>query len=141
MKKYAFFLGAATFGATTLLIAGPNQGQRPSSKVVQQPQPQSQPQQQAQPPQPVAPATDCSKLSPPEQNFANQLTQEVNRAMFCGQFTPQQRQQAMSMTGQTDVNGNMVNADQAVQQVMQTSPAPNAPRIQQKRPGGACPVK
>jgi hypothetical protein len=83
---------------------------------------------------------DCSQLTPDEQNFANQMMDMNNRNMFCTQFTPQQRRQAMQMMGQQDSSGNMMNADQSVQQVMQMGGM--TPMNQQKnRSTGGCPVK
>jgi hypothetical protein len=64
---------------------------------------------------------DCSKLTPDEQSFANQLMDMNNKTMFCTQFTSRQRQQAMQMMGQQDVSGNMMTADQAVKQAMQNN--------------------
>ncbi len=61
--------------------------------------------------------------------------------MFCSQFTAQQRRQAMQMMDQPDASGNMMTADESVQQVMMSSgmtpPATNA----KPRTGGGCPVK
>jgi hypothetical protein len=83
---------------------------------------------------------DCTKLTADEQNFANQLMDMNNRNMFCTQFTPQQRRQAMQMMGQQDASGNMMNADQSVQQVMQSGGM--SPMNQQRnRSSGGCPVK
>lgn len=83
---------------------------------------------------------DCTQLTADEQNFANQLMDMNNRNMFCTQFTPQQRRQAMQMMGQQDASGNMMNADQSVQRVMQSGGM--IPMNQQRnRSSGGCPVK
>jgi hypothetical protein len=83
---------------------------------------------------------DCSNMSADEQSFANQLMDSNNKMLFCSQFTPQQRQQAMQMNGAKNASGNAMNADDAVQQVMQTSStSPMAPA--KGRTGGACPVR
>jgi hypothetical protein len=82
---------------------------------------------------------DCSQLNQAEQNFAAQIMDINNRAMFCSQFSIQERQQAMQMMGQPDSSGNLMNADQAVQQVMGSG---SMPMSQQKpRSSGGCPVK
>ncbi|MGC1878471.1 MAG: hypothetical protein WA347_06880 [Rhabdochlamydiaceae bacterium] len=110
MKKITFFLSPLILAATSTLFAGSNNSnQKGSGKA---PLGQMQDQTMNQTP-------DCSQLTADEQNFANQLMDMNNRSMFCTRFTPQQRQQAMQMMGQTDTSGNMMNADQAVQRVMQ----------------------
>lgn len=131
MKKYAsLFFCALALSSSPLIAASASSsdstGQKPSNKVVQQASPQTK-----------AAPSDCSQMSADEQDFANQLMDMKNRSMFCSQFTAQQRQQAMQMMGQTDASGNVMNADQAVQQVMQMSP----PTQMRPRSGGGCPVK
>ncbi len=67
----------------------------------------------------------CSNLSADEQNFASQLT-DPNRKIFCGQFTADQRKEAMAAacSGKTNCGtdrkaGKMIlSPDDAVQQVM-----------------------
>lgn len=85
---------------------------------------------------------NCSQLSQAEQNFAAQIMDMNNKMMFCSQMTMQQRQQAMQMMGQPDSSGNVMNADQAVQQVMGSSPM-MAPQTQPKSnaSSGGCPVQ
>ena len=87
----------------------------------------------------IAAMDECTgNLSPEEQKFANQLTNSDNIAMFCNQFTPEQRHQAMQLKGQRDEAGNILTADRAVQQVAGNTLPPNkSPR----RSGGGCPVK
>lgn len=119
MKKYVLFSSVVIFSASSL-FAGSGQ----SGKTAQQAQPQT-----------MAPAANCSQLSADEQKFSSKLT-DSNKMMFCSQFTSEQRVQAMQITGQPDVNGKIISADQAVQQVGQaraTQP--------KKRAGGGCPVK
>ena len=124
MKKNIVLLSFVMLTATSILSAATAK----SEKKIAQQQCQSQPMMGA----------DCSKMSPSEKSFAGQLTDMNNKTMFCSQFTPQQRQQAMTMMGQTDTYGNAMNADQAVQKVMQSGQTAPA---QPKRPAGACPVK
>jgi hypothetical protein len=120
MKKCIFLLSTLALSATQLFAASDN--------VIAQ-------QSQAQ----MSSVADCSKMSTAEQSFAGQLTDVNNKAMFCSQFTPQQRQQAMQMSGQMDASGNRINPDQAVQQVMASASIPaTQPRV---RSGGGCPVK
>lgn len=73
----------------------------------------------------------CSMLTTDEQAFAAQLSDPANRAMFCSEFTAEQRQQAMGM-----MTGSMT-ADQAVQQVMQKGSTRSSPA----RRSGGCPAK
>jgi hypothetical protein len=120
MKKHILFFSLLGLSAGSLFAAAANPQQEGQEKMLAQ-------------------AADCSTMSVAEQSFANQLNDMNNRAAFCTQFTPQQRQQAMQMNGQLDSSGNMMNPDQAVQQVMQTNPTPAMQ--QRKRTGGGCPVK
>ena len=84
--------------------------------------------------------TECNHLSQAEQSFSAQVMDAQNKAAFCSQFTMQQRQQAMQLMGQPDSSGNIMNADQAVQEVLGSAAA--VPMTQQNmRPsGGGCPV-
>ena len=126
MKKYVLFLSMLGISANSLFAAAVNSNG--SNPVKHEEQAKM-----------LAQAADCSTMSVDEQNFANQLNDMNNRTAFCTQFTSQQRQQAMQMNGQLDSSGNMMNADQAVQQVMQMN---STPAMQQgKRTGGGCPVK
>jgi uncharacterized membrane protein len=128
MKKYILSLSACVISASSLFAAAGNSNrQKQPASVAQQGQAQM-----------MTPPADCSKMSADEQNFASQMSDMNNKSMFCSQFTPQQRQQAMQMMGQPDASGNMMSADQAVQQVMQSS----TPSTQRRtRAGGGCPVK
>ena len=65
----------------------------------------------------------CSGLSATEQHFAKQLNPQ-NRALFCAQFTPAQRQAAMLQAAEPDATGNLISADQAVEDVASASPTP-----------------
>jgi hypothetical protein len=127
MKKQFIFSSVMLLVASSLFAAaGNNQTQQPSNTAGQA---QSM----------TGNAPDCSKMSPAEQSFANQLTDMGNKGIFCSQFSSQQRQQAMQMVGQPDTSGNVMNADQAVNQVLLQSQTPaTQPK---KRAGGACPVK
>ena len=80
----------------------------------------------------TTPMMDCSSMTAAEQQFAAQLS-AANKAMFCGQFTADQRASAMQMTSQPDASGNAVTADQAVQSV--AGPA------QPAKTTSGCPVK
>lgn len=124
MKKYVLFLSMLGISANSLFAAAVNSnGSNPQEGQTKL----------------LAEAAECSTLTPAEQNFANQLNDMNNRSTFCTQFTSQQRQQAMQMNGQLDSSGNMMNPDQAVQQVMRMS---STPAMQpKKRTGGGCPVK
>lgn len=118
MKKCALISSVFILFASSLFAGN---GQKSSSKTAQQ--------------QPAVPAADCSQMSADEQDFSTQLS-DTNKSLFCSQFTPQQRMQAMQMTGQPDSLGNTMTADQSVQKVMQMG------GIQpKKRTGGGCPVK
>lgn len=86
------------------------------------------------PPQIETEATFCSQFSKAEQNFAAQMNDIKNKKMFCSQFTPEQRQQAMRIAAELDTRGNRMSADQAVQSV-------NARASQKPRSNGGCPVK
>ena len=121
MKKFVFVLSALVLSASSSLCAAQN-----SSKA------------SAQSGQMTNQNADCSQLSPQEQNFANQVMDMNNKTMFCSQMTMQQRQQAMQMMGQPDASGNMMNADQAVQQVMGATPMTQP---KPKASNGGCPVK
>jgi hypothetical protein len=131
MKKRAFCLIIMIAATSTLLFADPT-----SSGGSNTPSPAIPPNQQGQMMQgQMMQAPDCSQLTQDEQNFAAQVMNMNNRAMFCNQFTPQQRQQAMQMMGQQDSSGNAMSADQAVQQVMGSSAQ------QTTRASRGCPVK
>jgi hypothetical protein len=87
----------------------------------------------------VAALDECKgNLSPEEQKFANQLTDSNNISMFCTQFTPEQRKQAMQLKGQQDEAGNILTADLAVQQVAGNTLPPSK---RSRRSWGGCPVK
>lgn len=86
------------------------------------------------------PVAGCSSYSKEEQAFAAGLLDMNNQVIFCSQFSPGQRQQAMEMAGNPDANGNAVSADDAVRQTMQSS-APAGGTTSKRKPGGACPVK
>jgi hypothetical protein len=131
MKRTAFFLSTLVITASSSLFGASNSSNQKGSGKVQLGQIQEQTMNQP----------DCSRMTADEQNFANQLMDMSNKSMFCTQFTPQQRQQAMQMMGMQDTSGNMMTADQAVQQVMQTNGM--APMSQQRTrsSGGGCPVK
>jgi hypothetical protein len=125
MKKIAYFFAIAA--TCSLFAAQKNTGKAPLGQM--------QDQNQMMMGQP-----DCNKLSADEQNFAYQIMDPNNKSMFCTQFTAQQRQQAMQMMGKTDASGNMMTADMAVKQVMQTNGMVPAAGGQSKSTGG-CPVK
>lgn len=133
MKKSRLFLGGLLLLAACKSAPAP-QAQAPTTQQMQQ---------MMQPP------ANCSNLTPDEQNFSYQLTNPNNQSMFCSQFTPDQRMQAMQMAGQPMAGGNTMSPDQAVQQVMKNNRmAPmSAPTNQNgnngysNTNGGACPVK
>jgi hypothetical protein len=124
MKKFAFCLSSLIATASASLFAAPasygSNGTGQQGQMMQTP--------------------DCSQLRPDEQIFAAQIMDMNNRAMFCSQFSRQQRQQAMQMNGQRDDSGNVMNADQAVQQAMGSAPM-MTPSTQQKSSNGGCPVQ
>lgn len=121
MKKYVLLFSGSMI-LTMSIHAGNGNAQKSPNET-----PQNDRMQRAMP--------DCSKLSVEEQHFANQLADRNNRSIFCLQFTPQQRQQAMQMMEQANASGgDTMSADQAVQQVIRTSPS-------QRKQGGACPMK
>ena len=128
MKKMVVF-GAVVIAASASLFAAPK-GKAGLGQQGQQNQNMSMDQ-----------MADCTQLMADEQNFANQLTDMNNRNMFCTQFTPQQRRQAMQMTGQQDASGNMMSADQSVQQVMQSGGTAPTMNPQKGKATGGCPVK
>lgn len=86
-------------------------------------------------------ATDCSHLSQREQDFSAQITDPKKRAAFCSEFTMQQRQHAMQLMGQPDSSGNLMNADQAVQEVMGSGTMVPMTQQNMNSSGGGCPVK
>lgn len=87
----------------------------------------------------IAAMDECTgNLSPEEQKFANLLTDSNNISMFCTQFTPEQREQAMKLKGQSDEAGNILTADRAVQQVAGNTLPPSK---SSRRSWGGCPVK
>jgi hypothetical protein len=59
---------------------------------------------------------DCSSYSMMEQDFAAELS-DANREMFCTRFNQSQRNSAMQMTRQPDMQGNLLTPDQAVEKV------------------------
>ncbi len=139
MKKTAFFLSILVIVANSSLFAASKSSNQKGSGKAQLGQMQGQQEQQMNQGQ-MMNQPDCTKLTADEQNFANQINDMNNKTMFCTQFTPQQRQQAMQMMGQTDASGNMMTADQAVNQVMQNSGM--TPMTQQRgRSSSGCPVK
>ncbi len=127
MKKN-IFLGVVVLFSSTWILAATTEKKvaAPAGKTAQQ---NNQ----------MSPSAGCSRMSVAEQNFSTQLQNSDNQSMFCSQFTPQQRQQAMQMRGQKDNYGNTMNADDAVQQVMQMNSIPYTQR--KPRSGGGCPVK
>jgi hypothetical protein len=130
MKRIAFFLAPLILAATPTLFADGNDTKQRGSGQTLLGQMQDQTMNQI---------PDCSQLTADEQNFANQLMDMNNRTMFCTQFTSLQRQQAMQMMGQIDASGNMMDADQSVQKVMQRNMAPM--NQQQRSSSSGCPVK
>lgn len=84
--------------------------------------------------------TDCNNLSQSEQNFSAQIMDAQNRTAFCSQFTMQQRQQAMQLMGQPDSSGNIMNADQAVQEVLGSGAAVPMTQQNMRSSSGGCPV-
>ncbi len=96
----------------------------------------------ATPAQGQTPVTmDCSHLSQAEQNFSVQIMNPKNREAFCSDFTMQQRQQAMQLVGQPDSSGNIMNADQAVQEVMESGTMVPMTQQNMNSSRGGCPVK
>jgi hypothetical protein len=139
MKKTAFFLSVLIIASSSFLFAESTSVNQRGSGKAQLGQMQGQQGQQMNGQQ-MLNEPDCTKLTPDEQNFAYQINDMNNKMMFCTQFTAQQRQQAMQMTGQSDASGNIMTADQAVQQVMQTNGM--TPMTQQRgRSSGGCPMK
>ncbi|MES2122310.1 MAG: hypothetical protein V4492_05980 [Chlamydiota bacterium] len=122
MKKIATLVTLALLSATSGLIS-----QAPSPVM---------------PPQSgmANPVAGCSSMSQDEQDFAAKLLDMNNQVVFCSQFSPGQRQQAMDIAGKPDANGNAVSADDAVAQTMQGS-ATGAGATPKRKPGGACPLK
>jgi hypothetical protein len=59
---------------------------------------------------------DCSSFSVMEQDFASGLSTD-NKDMFCTRFNQSQRNSAMRMTQQPDMNGNLLSPDEAVEKV------------------------
>lgn len=139
MKKNIFFLSVLVVAASSSLFAASksaNQKGPEKAQLGQMQGQQGQPMNQGQ----MMNEPDCTTLSADEQNFAYQINDMNNKMMFCTQFTPQQRQQAMQMMGQTDASGNMMTADEACKQVMQNSGM--TPMAKPKgRSSGGCPVK
>jgi hypothetical protein len=133
MKKTALFVSALVIAASSSLFGASNNTAQRGSKKAQLGQMQGQQNQT------MTQTPDCSKLTSDEQNFANQLMDMNNKSMFCTQFTPQQRQQAMQMMGQPNASGNMMTADQAVQQVQMGGMNPASTKG--KSSSGGCPVK
>jgi|HubBroStandDraft_4_1064222.scaffolds.fasta_scaffold146576_3 hypothetical protein len=131
MKTTIFFLSALGFVGS--LFATDEIAQKSSGKQDVGQAQQGQMNQQ----QMMMNAPDCAQLTPTEQNFANQINDVNSKMMFCTQFTQQQRRQAMQMMGTTGASGNMMTADEAVQQVMQN----NGGMPQRSRSSGGCPVK
>jgi hypothetical protein len=130
MKKTALFLSALAVATSASLFAASNSTAQKGSGKASLGQMQDQTMNQN---------PDCSQMTSDEQNFANQMMDMNNKSMFCTQFTPQQRQQAMQMMGQPDASGNLMNADRAVQQVMQNSGM--TPSTRARSSSGGCPVK
>lgn len=131
MKNSVFYLSVFILAAGRALYAAPpTANPQPSNQAPSQQQTQTMQEQPMEVP-------ECSQLSPAEAQFANQLTDPANKILFCTQFTPQQRKEAMQMVGKPDAMGNRMSADQAVQQL-----GGGGASIQPgRRPGGACPVK
>ncbi len=86
------------------------------------------------------PVAGCSEMSQEEREFAAKLLDMNNQTIFCSQFSPGQRQQAMDLAGKPDANGNTQSADDAVSQTMQGA-SPAAGATSKRKPGGACPLK
>ncbi|HEX4839256.1 MAG TPA: hypothetical protein VFU89_02300 [Rhabdochlamydiaceae bacterium] len=84
----------------------------------------------------AAPAPmDCSNMSADVQQFSSQLN-AMNKKMFCGQFTADQRSTAMQYASQQDANGMTMTPDRAVQKVgAENKMTPSA-----RSPTG-CPIK
>ncbi len=74
----------------------------------------------------ATPQHPCAMLSDTEQHFAKQLNPQ-NRALFCTQFTEEQRQTSMQKATEPDATGNLISADQAVESVSAASPLPTSP--------------
>jgi hypothetical protein len=123
MKKCVLCLGClvVTVGSPLFAASTSNGGYKAPSSMMQAP--------------------DCSQLTQDEQNFAAKIMDMNNKKMFCSQFSPQQRQQAMRMNGQMDTSGNMMGPDQAVQKAMGATPKSVIPSTQQKSSSGGCPVQ
>ncbi len=69
------------------------------------------------------PAADCSHLSRNEQAFAAQLS-AMHKNVFCQQFSPQQRQDAMSLVKMKDplnTSPGKITPDHAVEIILQSS--------------------
>ncbi len=84
--------------------------------------------------------TDCSQLTPDEQDFANQLNPS-NKMVFCSKFNADMRTSAIEMSGQMGPDGTLITNDQAVEQVAKDNNMgmPMAPPA--ARQGGSCPAK
>jgi len=119
MKKLTLCLGAliATL-SSSLSAAPPANGKAQSGQMMNQP-------------------AGCNQMTAEEQNFCSQIMDMNNKMLFCSKFTPQQKQQAMQMMGQMDASGNMMTADQAVQQVQGAGAATST----KPKTSGGCPAK
>ena len=105
---------------------------------------------EAQPMQPALPAqpNPCAALSAGEQAFAKDFDM-MHQQLFCKQFTPEQRQQAMGMAGKRDAQGVVLTpvssvdliAKQAGIQVQQMMPGKSCPMGGEKCPMQGCPMK
>lgn len=142
MMRSTFCLLSIFILAMGSLLAAANNGMNNNNGQMQMtPQQQGQMQQQQQ--MMMMQPPDCSQLTPAEQNFANQLKNINNKSIFCSQFTPQQRKKAMQMMGTanaSNMSGGMMTADQAVEQVMQSSNMRPGSGSQGRSTGG-CPVQ
>jgi len=78
---------------------------------------------------------DCSNMSADVQQFASQLN-AMNKKMFCGQFSADQRSMAMQYASGQDASGMTMTADRAVQKVA----AENKMTPSARAPTG-CPIK
>ena len=122
MKKWLallFLMGGATFSYAQYGSSSNGQNYNPyqSSRYGQQ-QGQQQMQQQQ------SPCDNLKATEPDAYAFAQQLS-PIHQNVFCQQFTPAQRKQAMTIAGSPtqDINGQAgsITPDMAVEVVMQTA--------------------
>jgi len=77
---------------------------------------------------------DCSSLPAQQKDFAMKLS-PLHKSLFCGQFTPQQRVQAMGMT-KAPQGKTAMSPDEAVEEVMKNSRGVGQGKQQQKKMQG-----